>query len=246
VNVEVWGAGPRVVLVHGAITNGLAAWSKQRPLAERWQLAVVNRPGFAPNPPEDRCDFELDAALIAELLDEPTHLVGHSYGGLIALLAAGQRPGEVRSLTVIEPAVMSLVRGDPAVEEAIATHVSVLASHAEDPRAFLLAFIASLGGDPATVPDPLPDQLRQHVELLMHERFPWEAAIPIETLASAPFPTFAVSGGHSPMHEMMCDTLAGRLGPSAQRAVIEGAGHIVQRTGAAFNDRLEHFLVSRQ
>ena len=234
------------MLVHGAITNGPAAWSKQRPLAERWQLLVVSRPGFVPNPPEERCDFEPDASAIAGLLDPPAHLVGHSYGGLVALLAAAQRPEGVRSLTVIEPAVMSLLRGDPEVEEAIAHHLALLGAHRDDPRGFLAAFTASLGGDAATVPDPLPDQLRQHVELLMHERFPWEAAIPIETLASAPFPTFAVSGGHSPMHEMMCDTLAGRLGPSAQRAVIEGDGHIVQRTGAAFNDRLEHFLVSRQ
>src|SRR5690349_13237665 len=88
----IWGEGPRVVLVHGAITNGPAAWSKQKPLAERWQLVVVNRPGFVPNPPEPRCDFEADAEAVAEIIDEPAHLVGHSYGGLIALLAASYRP----------------------------------------------------------------------------------------------------------------------------------------------------------
>ena len=241
---EVWGAGPTVLLVHGAITNGPAAWSKQRPLAERWQMIVVNRPGFVPNQPEDRCDFESDAAGIAGLLDQPTHLVGHSYGGLIALLAASQRPGDVRSLTVIEPAVMSLLRGEPAVEEAIATHLTLVASHADDPEAFLAAFTASLGGDATTVPSPLPDQLRQHVELLIHERYPWEAEIPAETLAAAPFPKLIVSGGHSPMQEALCDALAGRLGPSAERVVIEGAGHIVQRTGPPFNDRLEQLFRS--
>src|ERR1700757_397360 len=99
--LEIWGEGPRVVLVHGAITNGPAAWSKQRPLAERWQLVVVNRPGFAPNPPEQRSDFEADAAALARMLDEPAHLVGHSYGGLIVLLAADQRPDAVLSLTLI-------------------------------------------------------------------------------------------------------------------------------------------------
>ena len=31
---EVWGTGTRVVLVHGAITNGTASWSKQRPLGD--------------------------------------------------------------------------------------------------------------------------------------------------------------------------------------------------------------------
>jgi pimeloyl-ACP methyl ester carboxylesterase len=242
--VDVWGTGPRVLLVHGAIANGPAAWSKQRPLAERWQLMVVNRPGFVPNGSEVRCDFESDAAGIAGLLDEPAHLVGHSYGGLIALLAASERPGDVRSLTVIEPPVMSLLRGDSVVEKAIVDHLSLVAAHGDDPRGFLAAFTASLGGDPATVPDPLPDQLRQHVELLIHERFPWEATIPIATLADAPFPKLVVSGGHSPMQEALCDTLADRLGASAQRVVINGGGHTVQRTGSPFNDGLEQFLIS--
>src|ERR1700694_6224028 len=101
-HAETWGSGPRVLLIHGAVTNGGAAWSKQKPLADRWQLVVVNRPGFVPNPPAMRCDFEADAEGIAELLDGPGHVVGHSYGGLIALLAASYRPDAVRSLTVIE------------------------------------------------------------------------------------------------------------------------------------------------
>jgi pimeloyl-ACP methyl ester carboxylesterase len=232
------------VLVHGAITNGPAAWSKQRPLADRWQLVVVNRPGFAPNPPEQRCDFEADAAALARILDEAGHLVGHSYGGLIALLAAEQRPDAVLSLTLIEPAVTSLLRGDLEVEQSITDHLSLIASHGHDARSFLAAFTARLGGDPGAVPDPLPDQLRQHVELLIHERYPWEAVITTDTLAAAPMPKLVVSGGHSAMQEALCDALAARLGATAERAVIEGAGHNVQRTGAKFNERLEQLLIS--
>jgi len=242
--VETWGAGPRVVLVHGAITNGPAAWSKLRPLADRWQLVVVTRPGFAPDPPGPPCDFEVDAAGIAQLLDNPAHLVGHSYGGLIALLAAAARPEAVQSLTVVEAPLMSLVRGDPEVEQSIAEHLSLVASHGDDARTFLAAFTARLGGDPSRVPDPLPDELRQNVELLIHERYPWEAVIPVEALAATAFPKLVVSGGHSSMQEKMCDLLVDRLGSSAQRAVIEGSAHNVQRTGAPFNDRLEQFLTA--
>jgi pimeloyl-ACP methyl ester carboxylesterase len=239
---EIWGAGPRAILVHGAITNGLAAWSKQKPLAERWQLVVVNRPGFVPNPPEPRCDFEADADAIAKLLDEPAHLVGHSYGGLIALFAASYRPDSVLTLTVVEPPVMSLLRGDRDIEAAIARHLVLLESHRDDPQRFLSAFTANLGGDPSSVPNPLPDQLRQHVELLMNERFPWEATIPTEVISASSFPKLVLSGGHDPIQEHMCDFLAGSLGPTAVRGVIEGAGHNVQRTGAPFNTLLEqHF-----
>ncbi len=139
---------------------------------------------------------------------------------------------------------MSLRRGDPDVEDAIANHLALLASHRDDPRSFLVAFTASLGGDPSTVPDPLPEPLRQNVELLVNERFPWEAVVPTASLSRAPFPKLVLSGGYSDMQERLCDELAARLGASANRAVIPGAGHLVQRTGAPFNDRLEQFLVA--
>ena len=61
-------------------------------------------------------------------------------------------------------------------------------------------------------------------------------------LAAAPFPKLVVSGGHDPAFDAVCDVLEQRLG--AERAVIPGAGHSVQRTGAPFNERLETFLRS--
>ena len=56
---------PRLVLVHGSVVGGRATWAGQRPLAERFELVVVDRPGFPPNPPVDRVDFEPDAQLVA-------------------------------------------------------------------------------------------------------------------------------------------------------------------------------------
>jgi pimeloyl-ACP methyl ester carboxylesterase len=103
--VERWGDGGRaVVLVHGSVAGGSWAWSEQRPLAERHTLLVVDRPGFADGSPIEAVDFEVDAELVAELLEStPSHLVGHSYGGVVSLLAAARRPGAVHSLAVIEP-----------------------------------------------------------------------------------------------------------------------------------------------
>jgi len=47
----------RLVLVHGSIRNGDFAWAAQQELAASFDLVVLNRPGFPPNPPEDRVDF---------------------------------------------------------------------------------------------------------------------------------------------------------------------------------------------
>src|SRR5689334_6053128 len=83
------GAGPEVLLVHGGVSPE-TTWSGLERLAERWTLAYAYRRGFAPSPepPDGRQDFEVDAADIAELLENRPHLVGHSYGGVVAAMAA--------------------------------------------------------------------------------------------------------------------------------------------------------------
>ncbi|MBA3653452.1 MAG: alpha/beta fold hydrolase [Actinobacteria bacterium] len=243
---EVLGRGVPVMFVHGALTNGPVSWSKQKPLGERWRLIVLNRPGFAPNPPVKRSDFDSDARAVAALLREeaPAHLVGHSYGGLIALLAASRAPEAVLSLTVIEPPVFSLMRGDADIEASLAGHAALVATHDGDLRAFLTAFTASLGGNASSVPNPLPPDLVQHAQLLLDERLPSEATIPAATLAKAAWPKLVVSGGHSAMHARMCDTLAAALEPRVQRAVLTGRGHSVQRLGEPFNELLEKFMLA--
>src|SRR5262249_31455825 len=111
-----WGTGPRVLLVHGNILNGPLSWAQQRPLAERGRLEGLNRRGYGQSPPSERQDFAVDARDIADLLAGGAHLVGHSYGGIGALLAAAAWPQAVRSLTVIEPPVFRLAHGHAAAD----------------------------------------------------------------------------------------------------------------------------------
>jgi len=110
VHVTVWGSGrttaPRAVLVHGTMTGGTDRYgfAAQRPLAEVAELLIVDRRGFGASADVDRSDYELDAADVASIMDGGAHLVGHSYGGVVVMLAAAVQPGDVRSLTLIEPA----------------------------------------------------------------------------------------------------------------------------------------------
>jgi pimeloyl-ACP methyl ester carboxylesterase len=115
-HVERLGRGPPVVLVHGSVAGGESTWLEQHPLAERWTLLVVDRPGFGQAPDVGYVDFEVDASLVAEVLGESAHLVAHSYGGVVSLLAAARRPEAVRSLTVIEPPAFGVAPGNPAVD----------------------------------------------------------------------------------------------------------------------------------
>ena len=229
----------RLVLVHGSVVGARMTWTVQQPLAERFELVVVERPGFPPNPPADRVDFESDAALVAGMLEPGDHLVGHSYGAVISLLAAAQKPAAVRSLAVIEPPATRVAAGNPAVDEFAAAGEALYAAAArDDPETFLRKFLVAVGS--ALNPQsPLPPELEQGARALQVERGPWEAEIPLDVLAAAPFPKLVFSGNHSPAFEGICDVLEKRL--PAERVVLEGFGHTVQRH-PDFNDQLAAFV----
>ena len=231
----------RIVLVHGSVMGGRGTWAAQRPLAERFELLVLDRPGFPPNPPVERIDFETDAALVAGLLEEGDHLVGHSYGGIVSLLAAASRPDVLRSLTVIEPPCTRVAAGVPEVDAFARAGMELYATaRSGDPDEYLRRFLAAVGSefDP---PSPLPPELEQGARTLAIERGPWEADIPLAALAGTPFPKLVVSGAHLDAYDVICDVLEREL--RAERIVLPGYGHAVQRH-PDFNDRLADFVES--
>jgi pimeloyl-ACP methyl ester carboxylesterase len=243
-DVDRSGSGPAVLLVHGSVVGARRTWRHQLALAEHWSLQLPNRPGFGASPPLPRGDFEREAPLIAELLGDGAHLVGHSYGAVIALHAAALRPSAVRSLTVSEPGCLRVAAGDPAVDAQIA-HGELLYERATalSPLEFLHAFRGGVGSTHET-PEQLTGELLDGVRLLMRERPPWEADPPLEAIGEAGFPKLVISGGHSAVFEAVCDAVAERIG--ATRAVVSGRGHTIPATGAPYNDRLHAFLTASE
>jgi pimeloyl-ACP methyl ester carboxylesterase len=242
-DVERVGTGPTVVLVHGSIVDAKRTWRHQYELAARWALCIPNRPGFGASPPLPRGDFEREAPMIAELLGDDAdgaHLVGHSYGGVIALLAASIRPSAVRSLVVSEPGLLRIAAGHPDVDAMLANGDRLYdAAHAVAPAEFLRLFRAGVHSAHET-PDELPQWLEHGAGLAARERRPWEAEVPLELLASAAFPKLVISGDHSAAFEAVCDELATRIG--AERAVLPGRGHTIPALGETYNALLEEFL----
>jgi hypothetical protein len=110
----------------------------------------------------------------------------------------------------------------------------------DDPEAFLRRFLELVSPASPPLPAPVAASLLQGARLLRHERLPFQAEIPLAALRTAAIPALAVSGGHHPAFEVVCDVLARDL--PAERAVVPGAGHAVPRAGAAFNRVLQDFL----
>ena len=197
----------------------------------------MHRPGYGDTPTTGRSDWLAEGERLAETIERGAHLVGHSYGAMVAMVAAARRT--VASLTLVEPPAFWLVRGDPDVEALLADIEAIQADTEASPAQALRRFLASQELA-AEVPDELSAELADHVTLVRTERLPWDASPPVATLASAPYAKLVVSGGDGRAREHVANVLAAAIG--AQRLVIPGGGHNVHRLGAPFNRALETFF----
>ena len=246
-NVTTWGTGDPAVLVHGSLGRGEATWKAQRPLADAYRLLLVDRRGFGGSPADGRVDFDRDADDIAGLLDRHVHLVGHSYGGVVSLLAAARRREAVRSLTVIEPPALGLARGNPIVEEFIA-RVQRAAAEATDPSDYRSRFRDAFGF--TAQPEELTGADLEGARSSWHERPPWEAEIPLDQLRGLRMlvvrgdwegaPPRARELGRAALHAV-CDVLEREL--ETESATLPDA-HNPQLLGEPFNACLRSFWES--
>jgi pimeloyl-ACP methyl ester carboxylesterase len=168
-HVEVIGEGPRIVLVHGSVAPGWMTWNAQKPLASQFTLVVPVRSGYPPNAPLERIDFEDQARELRGLLEPGDHLVGHSYGGVVSMLAAPNVP--LASLTVVEPPAYGVARGHAAVEEFLSRFEPGAPT---DPREYL-EFFLPLVGSALRLSGPLPPALEAGARAAIAERSPHEA-----------------------------------------------------------------------
>lgn len=246
-HVTIWGDGEPAVFVHGSFGWGTETFDEQRPLAERYKLLLVDRRGFGRSPPRNgRVDFELDADDVAALLDVEgrAHLVGHSYGGVVALLAAAGRPDAVRSLCVIEPPALALVR-ERAEAQTFTEEIDRAAAAATDATDYHARFLAAFGFSPPG--EPLSGESQNAAESSWTERSPAEADIPLDDLAQTSFPKLVVRGAWDEAPEeaqrrgavlfaAICEVLVEKL--HAESVVFAGAAHNPQLLGKPFNERL--------
>ena len=239
--VHEWGSGTPVLLVHGSLSTGTEEWPAQLPLAdEGFRLIAPDRRGYGDSPTATGEDYLFDAddlaPLVATAHDEGgAHLVGHSYGGLAAMVAAARNPESVRSLALLEPPAFVATRNQPAAK-AIEDRLRAMWDDEVSDQEWLLRFLEVVGTDPDDLPPGVVDEIVQMVPILRNGRPEWDDELPVAELAAAQFPILVVSGGHSDGFEAMSDELAAQLG--ASRAVVAGAGHEIQFTGEPINKYL--------
>ncbi len=110
------GEGETLILVHGAVGD-LRSWENvATKLATRFHVVSYSRrwhyPSFQPVSAGSYTVETHTADLLAVLKHfGPAHVVGHSYGAAIGTVAVLQAPELVKTLTLAEPALFSLLQG---------------------------------------------------------------------------------------------------------------------------------------
>ena len=110
---EVSGTGDPIVFIHGAfIADSFRPLTSEPVLTNQFQLITYRRRGYggsSDNRPKTPISAARQAADCAGLLRylglERVHVVGHSFGGSMALQLALDSPQLVRSLALLEPAL---------------------------------------------------------------------------------------------------------------------------------------------
>jgi pimeloyl-ACP methyl ester carboxylesterase len=229
-----------VVLVHGAALPGQLCWHRQLRLAGQFALEIVDRAGYGRSRQVSQGEnLDADAPLVARLLPEKAHLVGHSSGAVAAMLAAALQPSAVLSLTLCEPPAFQLAPGS-APAQLMARDLGEHLRKPGDDAPWLRGFLAIVGRS-VVLPDQLPPALAQGVRAVRSiSRYPWDGELPVGMLGAASFPKLVISGNHSPAFEAVCDALTDGL--RAQRAHVTGAGHATPETGDVFNETLSTFI----
>ena len=236
-----------MVLVHGSAqgsqVGGDTHWDNQQALADRgWQALVPDRPGHGRSPyPGRPDDADLDGALIAELLGDGAHLVGHSFGGAVALAAAAQRPDLVKSLTVIELAMQQLGTDIPAVRRFIFKLVRIML-FSLTPSRRILNFAAAVGIPESIRGGKSAEELASMGRGIKALRLPGKEALrqQLGVIEQRKMPFMVVTGGWNPAFEAVGARVA-ELGGGKQ-VVVASPHHFPQSISNEFNDLLDAFM----
>ncbi len=248
VHLTQWGSeGPRVVMVHGSAqgssVGGDTHFANQQGLAARgWHIVVPDRPGHGrsadPGRPDDA---EADGEWAADLLDGGAHLVGHSFGGAVALAAASRRPELVRSLTLIEPAMQGIAMDDAAVRRFVLRIVGVrMLSFSATTRA--RRFATLLGIPPEIRGGSNDAEFQRMGRGIARLKVPARADIlrELDIIRAAAIPLLVVTGGWNAAFEAVGRKVAALGGGT--HVVVPSPHHFPQAVGTDFNDRLDALM----
>lgn len=235
------GARP-VLALHCSLAHA-GAWSGLAAALNGVSVTATDAPGHGRAadwvPGTDMHDLATAQSIaMAESLGRgaPIDLIGHSFGGTVALRIAVERPDLVRSLTLVEPVIFAAAK---AVDRAAfarfhSDHLGFAALVAAGDREAAAAVFHSHWGSAEALAD-LPERTRAYMVDRIHLIVAQNPALLDDTagilraagLEAVQVPVLLVEGAQSPrIIDRIHRALALRL-PKVARLVVPGAGHMV-------------------
>jgi pimeloyl-ACP methyl ester carboxylesterase len=244
---------PTVVLIHsGGFTS--RQWRKlAAAVASRSRVLAPDLLGYGeagPWPAGEPFHFRQDLAFLESLLDgEAVDLVGHSYGGFLALQLALRRPELVRSIAAYEPVAFGVL---DETEDADALRGLALVKRDWEPdgrgvdEAWLRGFVEWWNGPGAW--ERLAEETRESFRVMGWKVFQEVISLAADrtsraTYATIGVPTLLLGGEQSPMTERRVIERFGAALPRATVRIFSGVGHMGPISHASLvNEAIVEFL----
>ncbi|MBV8759586.1 MAG: alpha/beta hydrolase [Deltaproteobacteria bacterium] len=218
-------ARPLALLIHSGGFGG-RQWRKLAELlAPTHDVLAPDLIGYGePWPAGKPFHFRQDVERLAAMLDRPADVVGHSYGGFLALQLALARPDLVDRLAVYDPVAFTVL----TPEERVRGFAGIKAQY-ELPldEAWLAAFVDWWNGPGAwaKLPEPTREAFR---------KVGWKCSEEVATLMAdyetdysrVRAPTLVLGGGKSPEAERLTVERLARVIPHAELQMFEDLGHM--------------------
>lgn len=231
---ELKGAGEPVLLIHGShIAGSFIPLVAQPSMSDGYLLIRYHRRGFYDSAPAvgpvSIADQAADAkALLEELGIEAAHVVGHSYGGAIALQLALDAPERVHSLALLEPAVLSVPRGRVVFELVGVAKRLYDQGYWEAAEDFFLGTPKERADIARSVPGGLDQAIRDMdtyfaVEVPAHEEWRFHEAEGTQIECPA---LYVLGGESSPVYVEVHDHIKQWM-PQTETVVLPGASHLL-------------------
>jgi pimeloyl-ACP methyl ester carboxylesterase len=255
------GNGEPIILIHGAIGD-YNVWGLQMDaLALNNRVIAISRRYARPNKqPEQGDSFDCTVALHAkdlktfmkEMQIPSAHLMGHSYGAMIALRTAIDHPELVKSLILGEPAVESMLSGTAKGDSLITdfrsnSNIAVnLYKEGKNEAAVRQFLITVLGSD--DIYDVVPEAVREGwlqnlVEGICIVETQDLASISREKLRQIKTPTLLIKGEYSPAYLALASDSLNVVIPNSELKLLPKASHGLQgENPSEFNKYVLAFL----
>jgi pimeloyl-ACP methyl ester carboxylesterase len=242
------GTGEPVILLHSSASSGAQWRALAQKLSSRYRVLVPDLYGYGASGkwqgPAGAFGLAHEAQIVGALLQQAggtAHLVGHSYGGALALHFGLRHAASILSLSLIEPTAFHLLRENEAMDAAAFAEIAAVAARISracidgDHIGGMASFVDYWSGRGTWAAFSTSKRLALSMRLE-------KVALDFQALFAEPtrlqdcwplfMPTLLVEGSASPLPaRRICGQLS-RIISGSQLQVIEGAGHMLTLTHA--------------